>query len=69
MGPILLAELERLAFHGDNGMCDIDVWEPNFPDVSEIIHPTNAVQMIRDLIMQVKMLQNSEEVLKSSILI
>lgn len=46
--------LKRPTFHGENGMCGIDVWDPSFPDLSDIIHPTNAVQMIRDLVMKVR---------------
>lgn len=51
--PLLYLDKNRPSFHGTNGMCDIDFWDPSFPDLSEIIHPINAVQMIRDLVMKV----------------
>lgn len=52
--PISVLRQDRPTIRGKNGMCDVDVWKPDFPDFNEIVHSVGAVEMIRDLIMQVE---------------
>lgn len=41
-------------FRGANGFSDIEVWQPHFPDdINGLIQRKNAVEMIRDLVMDV----------------
>lgn len=51
--PLLNIDKKRTTFHGVNGMGDVQFWDPSFPKLSEIIHPINAIQIIRDLVMKV----------------
>lgn len=36
-------------------MGDVEVWDPSFPHPSQVAHPKNAIQAIRDLVMQVRL--------------
>lgn len=52
--PILSLGQQKSHARGKNGMCDVEFWDSSFPELHEIIHSTDAVQVIRDLVMQVK---------------
>lgn len=47
-------------FHGLNGFCDVDFWLPHYPnDINMMIQQKHAVEIIRDLVMEVCMFEDS----------
>lgn len=57
--PLMLLGQKNPGWHGANGMCDVEFWEPGFPDPDDIPHPVNAIQAIRDLVMKVSYVKES----------
>lgn len=57
--PLMLLGQKNPGWHGVNGMCDIEFWEPGFPDPDDIPHSINAIQAIRDLVMKVSNVKES----------
>lgn len=49
------ADLNIEWFHGSNGFCDVEFWDANvYPsDVNTLIQRKHAVEIIRDLILEV----------------
>lgn len=41
-------------FFGGNGFGDIDIWKPNYPNVEQIIQAKSAVNIIHELVIQVR---------------
>ena len=46
-------------FHGANGFCDVEFWDPNvYPDdVNTLVQRQHAVEIIRDLVLEVSYCQ------------
>lgn len=51
---IIPAEIKVGTFRGLNGFSDVEVWQPHYPnDVNALIQKENAVEIIRNLVMEV----------------
>lgn len=45
---------KKPSFFGSNGFCDVEFWQPNYPsDIKSIVQSKSAIQVIRDLVMEV----------------
>lgn len=54
--PLIERSLLNENFHGVNGMGNVDFWPPEYPtNENALVRPESAMQIIRDLAMQVMM--------------
>lgn len=55
------AEIKVGTFRGSNGFSDVEVWQPHYPnDLSALIQKENAVEIIRNLVMEVSFQQKKD---------
>lgn len=51
---IIPIDTKRDNYFGKNGFSDIDIWKPHYPpNVNSIVKKKSAIEIIRDLVMQV----------------